>query len=72
MRGPSPDQLLSETARLAYHFHWPLDTILDLEHADRHRFLAEAESLAVGLISDQPPADDLTGHPGVFDETRGG
>ena len=48
MRGPSRDQLLSETARLAYHFHWPLDTILDLEHADRYRFLAEAESLSVG------------------------
>jgi hypothetical protein len=54
MRGPSRDQLLSETARLAYHFHWPLDTILDLEHADRHRFLAEAESLSVG-------SDDIPG-----------
>jgi hypothetical protein len=38
--------LLSETARLAYHFHWPLDTILDLEHPDRRRFLAEAGALA--------------------------
>ena len=72
MRGPSRDQLFSETARLAYHFHWPLDTILDLEHADRHRFLAEAESLAVGSVSDRPTADDLTEHPRVFDETRGG
>jgi hypothetical protein len=46
MRGPSPDELLLETARLAYHFHWPLDTILDLEHSDRRRFLAEAAALA--------------------------
>jgi hypothetical protein len=46
MRGPSPDHLLTETARLAYHFHWPLDTILDLEHADRRRFLTEAGALA--------------------------
>ena len=54
MRGPSRDQLLSETALLAYHFHWPLDTILDLEHADRHRFLAEAEALAVGPLNEIP------------------
>jgi len=47
MRGPSPEELLLETARLAYHFHWPLDTILDLEHPDRRLFLAEASALAV-------------------------
>ena len=46
MTRPSPEDLLGETARLAYHFHWPLDTILDLEHADRRRFLAEADALA--------------------------
>ena len=46
MMRPSPEQLLGETARLAYHFHWPLETILDLEHADRRRFLREAEALA--------------------------
>ena len=45
MSGPSPDALLGETARLAYHLHWPLETILDLEHRDRRRFLAEAEAL---------------------------
>ena len=43
MTRPSPEELLGETARLAYHLHWPLDTILDLEHADRRRFLREAE-----------------------------
>jgi hypothetical protein len=46
MTRPSPVELLAETARLAYHLHWPLETILDLEHADRRRFLAEAEALA--------------------------
>ena len=43
---PSPEDLLGETARLAYHLHWPLETILDLEHADRRRFLREADALA--------------------------
>jgi hypothetical protein len=42
---PSPDTILRETARLAYHFGWSLDQILDLEHGDRRRFLAEAEAL---------------------------
>ena len=43
MSAPSPQELYAETARLAYHLHWPLESILDLEHADRRRFLEEAE-----------------------------
>jgi hypothetical protein len=46
MMRPSPQELLAETARLAYHLHWPLDTILDLEHADRRGFLVEADTMA--------------------------
>ena len=46
MMRPSPQDLLGEAARLAYHLHWPLDTILDLEHRDRHLFLGEAEAMA--------------------------
>jgi hypothetical protein len=49
---PSPDGLLGETARLAYHLHWPLDTILDLEHRDRRRFLGEAEDLAAAATEE--------------------
>ena len=45
MTRPSPQALFAETAELAYHFHWPLDTILDLEHRDRRTFLREAEAL---------------------------
>jgi hypothetical protein len=46
MTRPSPDDLFAETATLAHHLHWPLDTILDLEHRDRRRFLREARALA--------------------------
>lgn len=46
MTRPSPHELLAETARLAFHFHWPLDTLLDLEHADRRAFLDAADDLA--------------------------
>jgi hypothetical protein len=45
MTRPSPHELFTETARLARTFHWPLETILDLEHADRRSFLEIAESL---------------------------
>ena len=31
--------LYEEVAYVAYHFHWDLDRILDLEHGVRHRFL---------------------------------
>jgi hypothetical protein len=46
MTRPSSSECIAETARLAYHLHWPLDTILDLEHRDRRSFLAEADALA--------------------------
>ncbi|MEU7001475.1 DUF6760 family protein [Nonomuraea sp. NPDC046570] len=37
----APDRLYGEIAYVAYHFHWPLNDILDLEHADRRRFITE-------------------------------
>ncbi|GGN22145.1 hypothetical protein GCM10011609_74330 [Lentzea pudingi] len=35
------DRLYSEVAYVAYHFHWSLESILDLEHADRLRYVEE-------------------------------
>ena len=52
MSRPSPPDCMAETARLAYHLPWPLDTILDLEHRDRRTFLAEADSLAAVAVGD--------------------
>jgi hypothetical protein len=49
---------MAETARLAYHLHWPLDTILDLEHRDRRRFLAEADALAGVVVADDGWAEE--------------
>jgi len=36
-----PDRLYEEIAYVAYHFHWPLGEILDLEHPLRQRFVEE-------------------------------
>ncbi len=53
MTRPSPNDLLSETAALAFHYHWPLDAILDLEHGDRRRFLREARALGAGHLNER-------------------
>ena len=36
-----PDRLFEEIAYVAYHFHWSLNEILDLEHPLRQRFVEE-------------------------------
>jgi hypothetical protein len=33
--------LREEVAYLAYHFHWPLGEILDLDHAERQEWVEE-------------------------------
>jgi hypothetical protein len=39
------DRLYSEVAYVAYYLHWSYDTILDLEHAERRRYVAEIGAL---------------------------
>lgn len=35
------ERLFEEIAYVAYHFHWPLGEILDLDHELRQRFVQE-------------------------------
>lgn len=35
------DRIHEEVAYVAYHFHWGLDEILDMEHAQRLRWVRE-------------------------------
>ena len=39
------DRLVEEVAYIAFHFHWPLDDIYDLEHPDRLRFVTEIANI---------------------------
>ena len=39
------DAILEEVAFVAYHFHWPMNDILELEHADRRRWVEEISSI---------------------------
>ena len=48
MTRPSPHELFAEMASLSASLHWSLDTVLDLEHADRRRFLHEVAALTAG------------------------
>jgi hypothetical protein len=39
------DDLWDEIAYLAYHLHWDLDALLDLEHGDRQRMVEAVANL---------------------------
>ena len=39
------DDLYEEVAFVAYHFHWSLEDILNLEHGDRQRFIKEISAI---------------------------
>ncbi|MEV4555606.1 DUF6760 family protein [Kitasatospora sp. NPDC049285] len=41
-------QLLEEVSYVAYHFHWPMAEILDLEHPLRREFVAQ-----IGTINER-------------------
>ena len=43
MRGPSPRELYAEMATLALRLGWARDTVLDLEHRERRRWIEEID-----------------------------
>jgi hypothetical protein len=45
MTGYPLKQINEEVAYIAYHFHWPLDQILTLEHAQRRTWVAEISKI---------------------------
>ena len=47
------DRLFEEVAYVAYHFHWSLDDILDLEHPVRQRFVAEIAKINLRLSEER-------------------
>ena len=48
MTGPSPRAMYAEMATLALRLGWARDEVLDLEHRERRRWLAEIGELQVG------------------------
>ena len=41
----APKRIYEEVAYVAYHFHWPQDDILDLEHGQRLRYVREIAAI---------------------------
>ncbi len=39
------DELFEEVAFIAYHFHWPYDEIMSLEHVERRRWADEISQI---------------------------
>jgi hypothetical protein len=47
------DRIYEEVAYVAYHFHWDLDAILDLEHGQRRRFVQEIAHINTRLAEER-------------------
>lgn len=47
-----PGRIFEEVAFVAYHFHWPFEEILDLEHPLRQRFVDEIGAINRMLASE--------------------
>jgi hypothetical protein len=45
--------LYREVAFIAYHFHWPPESVLQLEHAERRRWVEEISAINESLNSEQ-------------------
>jgi hypothetical protein len=41
MTGYPSQRLHEEVAYLAYHFHWPYEQVMQLDHAERKQWVAE-------------------------------
>ncbi|HYR21106.1 MAG TPA: DUF6760 family protein [Myxococcales bacterium] len=39
------DKLAGEVAYIAYHFHWQMDDILEMEHDERHMWIEEISKI---------------------------
>ena len=39
------DKLYEEVAYLAYHFHWPPEFLLELDHFERHRWVEQVAAI---------------------------
>jgi hypothetical protein len=52
MTGYPLDRLYGEVAFIAYHFHWPLDEVINIEHRERRRWCEEISKINKKLSSE--------------------
>jgi hypothetical protein len=51
--------LYEEVAFVAYHFHWPPETIVSLEHGDRQRWVKEISAINQRMNSERSNETDF-------------
>lgn len=51
--------LYEEVAFVAYHFHWPPETIVNLEHRDRTRWVKEISAINQRINREQNDENDV-------------
>lgn len=39
------ENIFKEVAFIAYHFHWDRDTVLEMSHKERHRWVREISAI---------------------------
>ncbi len=49
------DRLFEEVAYIAYHFHWPYDQVMCMEHRERQWWVAEIAKIN-GRLNDESTA----------------
>jgi hypothetical protein len=67
------DQLFEEVSYVAYHFHWPFDQILDLEHPVRREFVRRIGAINTAInASAESSGEDAGGSRDVVDVIASG
>jgi len=54
MSGYPLEQAYQEVAFIAFHFHWPHETIMNLEHRERLRWVSEISEINRRLNGNDP------------------
>ena len=65
------DRLLEEVAYVAYHFHWPYDEIMNMEHAERQRWVEQVAQINTRLNEGSGAGPSLTGRSEAEPQERG-
>lgn len=54
------DKISSEVAYIAYHFHWGMDDILEMEHKERHIWISEISEINKKINEASKGSSDTT------------
>ncbi|QAU25017.1 hypothetical protein EO087_14275 [Dyella sp. M7H15-1] len=56
-RPVADERLYAEIAFIAYHFHWSLDEVMAMEHAERRHFCEHISRINQAMSAEEPRRD---------------